>query len=230
MSKLDIRKAYDSVEWNFLRIVLIEFGFPYKFVNLIMTCVTAVSYSLIINGGLTTQFQEKEVLRQGDLMPPYLFVFAIEYLHRSLKQLRLNPDFNYHPKCARLNLVHIFFADDLIMCCRANKVSVQLMLKSFDQFSTVSGLKANLEKSSIYVVGVSTDFKGQLGVMPFKYLGVPLSPRKLTISQCIPLVDNIIARVRWWTSKFLSYSGRLQLIKSVLFEMQTYGAQVFLLP
>lgn len=137
-------------------------------------------------------------------MSPYVFVLAMEYLHRSLKQFTLNHDFNYHPKCAWLNLVHIFFADDFIMCCRSDKVSVQLRLKSFDHFSVVSGLKANLEKSSLYIAGVSADFRDQvlsemrfsLGVMPFKYLEVPLSPRKLTVSQCIPLVDNIIARVR----------------------------------
>lgn len=40
----------------------------------------------------------------------------------------------------------------------------------------------------------------------------------------------MIARVKCWTSKFLTYSGKLQLIKSVLFKMQTYWAQIFLLP
>lgn len=69
-----------------------------------------------------------------------------------------------------------------------------------------------------------------LGEMPFKYLGVPLSSRKLTIHQCMPLVEKMVTRVKCWTAKLLSYSGRLQLIKSVLFEMKTYWAQVFLLP
>ncbi|XP_016507454.1 uncharacterized protein LOC107825139 [Nicotiana tabacum] len=68
------------------------------------------------------------------------------------------------------------------------------------------------------------------GSFPFKYLGVSLSTRKITISQCMPLVERIVDRIRSWTSMFLSYAGRLQLIKSVLFEMQTYEAQVFLIP
>ena len=57
---------------------------------------------------------------------------------------------------------------------------------------------------------------------PFKYLGVPLSIRKLSISQCMPLVEKMIARLKCWSSKLLAYSGRLQLVKSVLFEMQIY--------
>ncbi|XP_075101661.1 uncharacterized protein LOC142177098 [Nicotiana tabacum] len=238
MVKVDIRKAYDSVNWGFLKMLLLEYGIPLKVVELIMTHVFTVSYSLFINGGLTPIFQAKKGLRKGDPMSPYLFVLAMEYLNMSLKQLRHNLDFNYHSRCASKELVHICFVDDLLMCCRADKVSIQLMLQAFHHFSTVSGLRANLEKSSFYVASVSPEFKIQIiqdmhfsiGEMPFKYLGVPLSSRKLSMAQCLPLVEKIIDRIKCWTTKFLSYSGRVQLIKSVLFEMQTYWAQVFLLP
>ncbi|XP_060202516.1 uncharacterized protein LOC132630951 [Lycium barbarum] len=95
-----------------------------------------------------------------------------------------------------------------------------------------------MDKSAFYVAGVPESFKEQLiqemhfttGAIPVTYVGVPLSSRKLTIQQCLPLVEKITARVSCWTSKLLSYSGRLQLIKSVLFEMNTYWGQVFLLP
>ncbi|XP_019254595.1 PREDICTED: uncharacterized protein LOC109233241 [Nicotiana attenuata] len=203
-----------------------------------MECVTSVSYSLLLNGGLTAKFQARKGLRQRDPMSPYLFVLVMEYLNRSLKTLDQIPDFNYHPRCAKLKIIHICFADDLIMCCRADRVSIQLMLKAFHHFSEVSGLQANMEKSSFYVAGVTEEFKNlilsemhfTLGEFPFKYLGVPLSTKKLTIAQCMPLVEKITARIKCWTTKFLSYSGRLQVIKSVLFEMQTYWAQVFLIP
>lgn len=171
-------------------------------------------------------------------MSPYLFVLAMEYLNRSLRTLIQNPDFNFHPKCARLQVLHICFADDLLMCCRADETSMKLMMEAFENFSAVSGLKANLDKSSLYIAGVPLEFKEKmiaelhltLGTLPFKYLGVPLSTGKLTIHQCMPLVEKIVDRIRSWTSKFLSYAGRLQLIKSVLFEMKTYWAHVFLIP
>nr|XP_009786560.1 PREDICTED: uncharacterized protein LOC104234656 [Nicotiana sylvestris] len=162
----------------------------------------------------------------------------MEYLNRSLKTLDQIPDFNYHPRCAKLKITHICFADDLIMCCRADRVSIQLLLKAFHHFSGVSRLHANMEKSSFYVAGVTDEFKNlilsemqfTLGEFPFKYLGVTLSTKKLSIAQCMPLVERITTRIKCWTTKFLSYSGRLQLIRSVLFEMQTYWAQIFLLP
>ncbi|XP_075088141.1 secreted RxLR effector protein 78-like [Nicotiana tabacum] len=113
--KVDIRKAYDSVEWLFLQMVLQEYGFPNKMVRWIMECVTNVNYFILINGGLTNRFQARKGLRQGDPMSPYLFVLVMEYLSRTLKTLKDIPNFNFHPRCAKLNLTHIYFANDLIM-------------------------------------------------------------------------------------------------------------------
>nr|XP_016446371.1 PREDICTED: uncharacterized protein LOC107771509 [Nicotiana tabacum] len=157
--KVDIRRAYDSVKRGFDRMVLLEYGMPGKFVNVIMECVSTVSYSLLFNGGLTPRFQAKRGLRQGGPMFPCLFVLVMEYLNRSLKQLRHNPNFNYHPRCSKLDIVHICFADDLIMCCRADPISKKLMLQQLHHISAVSGLKENLEKSSLYVAWISQQLK-----------------------------------------------------------------------
>ncbi|KAL0445137.1 UNVERIFIED_CONTAM: hypothetical protein Slati_2236400 [Sesamum latifolium] len=48
--KVDIRKAYDTVEWDFLSAVLKLFGFPPLFVSWIEECVTSPSYSVCLNG------------------------------------------------------------------------------------------------------------------------------------------------------------------------------------
>lgn len=47
--KLDMRKAYDKIEWLFLEAVMMKTGFASKWVELIMKCVSIVSYSLLIN-------------------------------------------------------------------------------------------------------------------------------------------------------------------------------------
>ncbi|KAK4386128.1 putative mitochondrial protein [Sesamum angolense] len=48
--KLDISKAYDKVEWNFFKHVLLRLGFPPRLVDLIMLCISSVRYSFLING------------------------------------------------------------------------------------------------------------------------------------------------------------------------------------
>ncbi|KAK4707085.1 hypothetical protein R3W88_033383 [Solanum pinnatisectum] len=116
--------------------------------------------------------------------------------------------------------------------------SISLLQETFDKLSCASILKANLEKSSIYMAGsnksIRLDIIHKLGYLeerlPFKYLGVPLSTKKLSVSQCLPLVEKFTAKLRCWSAKLLSYAGKLQFIKLTLFRMQSYWAQIFVFP
>ena len=70
----------------------------------------------------------------------------------------------------------------------------------------------------------------QPGMLPIRYLGVPLSPLRLKVGDYAPLVSNVKMRIHDWNSKFLSFGGRKQLITSVLQSMQLYWMLVFILP
>lgn len=162
----------------------------------------------------------------------------MDYLNRCLSSLKDNALFQYHPRCKKLNITHVCFADDLLLFSRGDANSVRELYKAFQLFSTTSGLKANLNKSSIYFGGVCPDvqhgileeFQFVRGDFPFKYLGVPLSTKKLSVMQCQPLILKVLQRINSWTAKLLSYAGRLQLIRAVLLNVQTYWSQVFLIP
>ena len=67
------------------------------------------------------------------------------------------------------------------------------------------------------------------GSFPVKYLGVPLSPWKWNAADCHGLVDKITKRINYWTTRHLSYAGRIQLINSVLFSLHTYWISLFIL-
>lgn len=69
-----------------------------------------------------------------------------------------------------------------------------------------------------------------LGCFPFKYLGVPLTTRKLFYNECKPLIEKTMARVRTWSVKKLSYVARIQLINAILHGFQLYWCQIFMLP
>jgi len=68
------------------------------------------------------------------------------------------------------------------------------------------------------------------GSFPVKYLGIPLSLRKWSIADCHALVEKITTRINTWTTRHLSYAGRLQLINSVIFSLHTYWSSMFILP
>lgn len=209
MLKIDLQKAYDSIEWVYLQRVMEELGFPMKFMAWIMECVKTVNYSIVVNGEFTEPFDAAKGLRQGDPISPFLFAIAMEYLSRSLCALKLNKNFKFHPKCAKLNITHLCFADDLLLFARGDLESISTMNKCFQQFSCASGLKANLDKSCAYFSGVPQRDKDVIiqklghntGELPFKYLGVPLSTRKLTLLLWQPLIEKIVKRIASWTAK-----------------------------
>ncbi|XP_069147459.1 uncharacterized protein [Solanum lycopersicum] len=213
-------------------------GFPELFVNWTMKCVKTVNYSIVVNGQTSQSFDAAKGLRQGDPMSPFLFAIAMEYLSRLLKGLREDKKFKYHPRCSKLDITHLCFADDLLMFARGDLESVKAIQLCFSQFSQASGLQANLSKSSIYCGGVKKEVRNQivqqLGYnmeeLPFKYLGVPLSTKKMTMMQWYPLIEKIMARITSWTARKLSYAGRIQLVQTVLFGVQAYWAQLFLFP
>ncbi|OIT04879.1 hypothetical protein A4A49_65310, partial [Nicotiana attenuata] len=161
MMKIDMKKAYDFIDWDYMEQVLKNLQMPGRFVNWIMKCVRSVSYSIIINGQHTLPFHARKGLRQGDPFSPYLFLLAMEYLSRpqsrTLKTLKMNPNFNYHPKCAKMNIVQLSFADDLLLFRRGDTISIQLLYQCFQEFSKASGLVSNTSKSSVFFGGVSED-------------------------------------------------------------------------
>jgi len=86
-------------------------------------------------------------------------------------------------------------------------------------------LKKVVEKSSVYFGRVKQELQEEIleelqfikGDLPFRYLGVPLSTKRISLVQCKSLLEKMLGRITSWTTKFLSYAGRAQLIKSVLF-------------
>ena len=83
--KLDISKAYDQVEWNFLEVIMLKIGFARRWVDKLMMCVRTVSYSILINGQPTGKIVPTWGIRQGDPLSPYFFILCAEGLSNLLR-------------------------------------------------------------------------------------------------------------------------------------------------
>lgn len=149
--KLDMSKAYDRVEWGYLKAILARLGFAEKLVNLIMTCVTSVRYQISYGGQEFGRIVPGRGLRQGDPLSPYLFIICTEGFSALLnyyEQRRLISGVCVARGAPRIS--HMFFADDSYIYCKASLKEaghVREILKSFEK---ASGQKVNFDKSSIF--------------------------------------------------------------------------------
>ncbi|GJS94754.1 RNA-directed DNA polymerase, eukaryota, reverse transcriptase zinc-binding domain protein [Tanacetum coccineum] len=233
--KIDLQKAYDTINQDFIKVVLVQFGFPSKMVDWIMVCVSTTKFSININGERDGYFSRGRGLRQGDPMSPYLFTLVIEVFNIIMrKNIGENKDFKYHHRCRKLEITHLCFADGLLVFCHKDTKSVSVIKEAFEEFSSYSCLKANMNKSTVFFGGMTNAEQSiildivpfAIGKLPVRYLGVPLITKKVNATDCKPLIDKVKNRVLDWRNKALSYSGRLQLISSVLRELTKGKAKV----
>ncbi|GJY12248.1 RNA-directed DNA polymerase, eukaryota, reverse transcriptase zinc-binding domain protein [Tanacetum coccineum] len=161
--KIDIQKAHDTVNWEFVRNVLILVGFHENMVKRIMNCITTASFSICLNGEVCGFFKGGRGLRQGDPISPYLFTLVMEVFNMiMIKNINASPSFKYHYGCKELKLTHLCFADDLMVLCNGDKISLNVIKKSLDEFSQVFGLFPNLNKSVIFFGSLNEDRKKEL--------------------------------------------------------------------
>lgn len=127
--QLDIAKAFDKVEWNYLEAILKRLGFAKKWCQWVMKCVTTVTYSVLINGSPTKKIIPQRGLRQGDPLSPYLYLLCTEGLS-SLLTYAMERNLIHGFKASRNGpqISHMLFADDSLLFCQANERECQQVL------------------------------------------------------------------------------------------------------
>ncbi|KAL2252658.1 UNVERIFIED_CONTAM: hypothetical protein Sindi_0060500 [Sesamum indicum] len=171
-------------------------------------------------------------------MSPALFLLSMEYFSRMVKRKTSSSDFNYHPKCEKLKITHLLFADDLMLFSRADLPSIHILMECLQGFRDASSLSVNTSKSCIFTASVRNEELDEIlartefarDEMPIRYLGIPLATQRLSVNNYSPLVDQIANCISQWKSKSLSCAGRLELIRSVIQGVECFWLQVFPLP
>lgn len=119
-----------------------------------------------------------------------------------------------------------FMGHPQIECWKGSNTSMRCLVYSWMKRNDtyINGVDDVMEDALVSKSGF------QKGSLPMKYLGVSLSPRKWNKIDCQIVIDKITKRMTHWSSRFLTYAGRITLINAVMFSLQVYCASIFILP
>ncbi|XP_042509192.1 uncharacterized protein LOC122084834 [Macadamia integrifolia] len=237
--KIDIQKAYDIVDWDFIFHVLRKFGFSKRWILWVHQMLVFAKISVLLNGGPIGYFGVERGLRQGGAISLMLFILAEEVLCRGLNKLvedkKLKPIKGPH---GVITPAHSLFADDIFIFANASIRYVRHLNIFLNRYQEFSGQCINLVKSKLFVGSASPQRKRaiaeELGIplctFPTRYLGVEIFKGRVKKDVVMPIMDRVKDRLAEWKGKMLSLAGRVELVRSVIISMPTHSIAVYWWP
>ncbi|RVX04845.1 LINE-1 retrotransposable element ORF2 protein [Vitis vinifera] len=213
--KLDIEKAYDSINWNFLMKVLHKMGFGSRWMEWIWWCISTAKFSVLVNGVPTGFFSNSKGLHQGDPLSPYLFVLGMEVLSALIRRAVVG---GFISSCSlqgrgrmKMDVSHLLFADDTIIFCEARKEFLTSLSWILAWFEAASGLRINLAKSELIPIGeveeieeMTMELGCKVRTLPSVYLGLPLGAHHKATSMWDGVEERMRRRLALWKRQYIS--------------------------
>lgn len=235
--KIDFRKAFDSVNWLSLLMILSARGFDNRWCGWIHSILSTGHTSVLLNNVPGDWILCRNGLRQGDALSPYLFIIVADVLQR-MTQAASAAGRLQHPIDPSLPCPVLQYEDDTLILCRADLPSVTYLKNILDAFALATGLTINFHKSGFVPMHCSSELSAQMAAIlgcpistfPQPYLGLPLSPLKLPISAYDPLINSFDKYLSGWRALLLSSGGRLVLCNAVLNNLATYYMFLYATP
>jgi hypothetical protein len=246
---LDIKKAFDSISHSYLKAALQFFNFGEKFIVNILTLCTGRKASIILDDGtLGLQFNLERGNAQGDTISPYLFNIGYQILLLRINfdlqiqgflevperfQTRGEPNQDQEisvPAVVSRKTRKIFaFADDCNALLLLTKANLERVKRGLSDFSQISGLECNIDKSFLMPIGNTYGAEGEVAGTGF------VLTRKLTIlgmkieNDCENWDENektisekVKKEINFWKRFNLSLPGRINIAKTMLYSQLNY--------
>ena len=238
--KLDFQKAYDRLDWAFLRLVLERRGVDERMISWILQLVTSGSTAININGDVGPYFRSSCGVRQGDPFAPLLFNAAVDSLAEVLERAKTAG----HISGVVGHLVpgggvtHLQYADDTMIMVEGSELDLINLKFLLLCFEAMSGLKINFDKSEVIILGYSQEdqqriadnLNCRLAVFPVTYLGMPIRDSRILTKDLDPLVERVKHRSEPWQGRFTSKASKTILIDACMSSLPMFLMGMYSLP
>lgn len=151
--KMDIVKAFDMLEWNFMFQVLQKVGFKLNFINFIKALTSNANSTILINSILTESFLVTRSMRQGCPLSLLLFIIVVDVLSRLFNKVAKNGHIKVvQMEDATMHYMHGMYADDLSLILEADSKNIQRVQQIIDNFGDASSLRSKWEATKAYYI------------------------------------------------------------------------------
>ena len=229
---LDFRKAFDTIEWNYINAALMLFNFGPDLLNWFAILYRQVSSCVIKNGHASEFFPLQRGVRQGCPLSGLLFVIGIELFSRALKNASTIHGINVGPKEIKITQ----YADDTTVFVR-DRESVTQLLKLLEEFKTNCGLEINTSKTEALWLGSwrncrETPYNFKWPKESVQALGVHFSydeqySNRLNFEEKIQNIEKVLNA---WRRRNLTLIGRIKIVKSLGLSKIIYSTSVLPIP
>ena len=225
---IDFKKAFDSIDHKFIDscLELLNFGPQFRrWVNLFFK--NRETY-LLMDGHLSEKISLEQGVPQGDVLSPYIFNIAVEFLLMKITHTRSIEGLTFAKYDCRAET----YADDTTIIIKRTEENLRNLIQIIQDFSLISGLHANLDKTSVTPLGncFSIDPEDQIcrdlnlkWVTEFTLLGITFDSKLQNLYQNFEVkilkVESLIVK---WKKRNLTVSGRVAIAKAILLSQFVY--------
>jgi hypothetical protein len=148
---LDAKKAFDSVDHEYIKNTLAAYGFGESFIRSFEVLYRDITARILVNGYTTESIKIQRGVKQGDALSCAIFIICIDPLIRNLnkndeiKEIRIHNNRKVHFKAAA-------FADDISVICNNNPGCIQQVFSEYERLTIRSGLELNADKTEILIL------------------------------------------------------------------------------
>ena len=217
ISLIDFEKAFDSINWSFLLKSLQTFNFRNSLISWVKTLYTDIESCVTNNGKSSIFFKLERGIRQGCCLSALLFIIVAELLAISIRTNKLI----HGVKIQQDEFKICQLADDTTLFLR-DTCSLKIVLNLLDEFSVISGLKINKDKTEVFSVNHDSNLGNSLGISwrknTFKALGVwfSLDENEMTKLNLENKLDEIKKIINCWSCRNLTLFGEVVILKTLV--------------